>query len=781
MFEHYLTLALRNIRKFGLQSLVSIIGLAAGFVALALALLWMRYENTYDAMLPDVERLYVVGTTTPDGILPHSSSQLFDEMDAWPEVEQKTFYMAPPMKMKVKGYDGDAQILLTHPSFTDIFPLVTLAGDAEAVSHAIESEAVLSESFARTLFGSENPIDKTIQLEFADGREAKVVAVVQDYGAHSSLHFDILLPGGVKSLHISTRIMYPAPVVVKLHPGKAVYDSFCEKVAHAERHWHAGDNRVIPMRGAHRYDGSSQLSDAYRRTFVIMGALLTLCALINFLTFYLNRLRGRRHEMALRQVHGARPADLFLLFAVELALVLVGATALGVISLIALKEPFAEFAHITSGGNYVMGHAALLIGGLLLVSLAVGAVAVAVARQRTLAQSIASSRRDERLFCAVSLFVQLTFGVLFLFCAAVLFLQMHHIRTHSGVATENCAYLVEYHQIDDPDNDRTLYPLDIPNRLRQLPSVEEVVEGHSPHDIIGSRCLAVIPNSMDSVEAIRFADIVDPASSVHGLVAVEGHLPHEADWHDGDFILTESLAMKLGLKNVVGTTVTLAGQTDDVITGTVVAVVKDVVGTRLRTEPLPIIFEPSHLTNVERKDYQTIYFTYKQGMRHALSQQVRKLVESEPRLKNRYELHFVSNDYRQALTKEHNLSRLLLIATLATFLIALFGIYSIITLACRQRRKEIAVRKVHGAKVGDVLGLFIKEYGLILVMAAAVAFVAGTLLMHRWLETFTNRTTLSWWLYVGLFVVVAILVALCVGTRVWKAANENPADVVKSE
>ena len=107
--------------------------------------------------------------------------------------------------------------------------------------------------------------------------------------------------------------------------------------------------------------------------------------------------------------------------------------------------------------------------------------------------------------------------------------------------------------------------------------------------------------------------------------------------------------------------------------------------------------------------------------------------------------------------------------------------YSIITLACHQRRKEIAVRKVHGAKAGDILGLFIREYGLILLVSAAVAFVAGTLLMHRWLEGYLHRTPLSWWLYVGLFVAVALLIALCVGSRVWKTARENPADVVKSE
>lgn len=146
-----------------------------------------------------------------------------------------------------------------------------------------------------------------------------------------------------------------------------------------------------------------------------------------------------------------------------------------------------------------------------------------------------------------------------------------------------------------------------------------------------------------------------------------------------------------------------------------------------------------------------------------------------------WKLTFGDDRLKEMMRSENNLSLLLSSVTLVCVLIALFGVYSIITLACRQRRKEIAVRKVYGAKVGDVLSLFIKEYGLILVLSSAVAFVVGTLIMHRWLEHYVMRVPLYWWLYVGLFVAVALLIALCVGARVWKTAQENPADVVKSE
>ena len=88
---------------------------------------------------------------------------------------------------------------------------------------------------------------------------------------------------------------------------------------------------------------------------------------------------------------------------------------------------------------------------------------------------------------------------------------------------------------------------------------------------------------------------------------------------------------------------------------------------------------------------------------------------------------------------------------------------------------------MNGARVGDILRLFAREYLLLLVVAAAVAFPVGYVLMKRWLESYVEQTVISWWLYALLFLAMALLVALCIGWRVWRAANENPGEVVKRE
>ena len=76
---------------------------------------------------------------------------------------------------------------------------------------------------------------------------------------------------------------------------------------------------------------------------------------------------------------------------------------------------------------------------------------------------------------------------------------------------------------------------------------------------------------------------------------------------------------------------------------------------------------------------------------------------------------------------------------------------------------------------------FIKEYGLILLAGAFVAFTVSYILMHGWLEQYVKRTPLSWWVFAAILVATALLIALFVGSRVWRTARENPADVIKSE
>ena len=124
-----------------------------------------------------------------------------------------------------------------------------------------------------------------------------------------------------------------------------------------------------------------------------------------------------------------------------------------------------------------------------------------------------------------------------------------------------------------------------------------------------------------------------------------------------------------------------------------------------------------------------------------------------------------------------------LFTVLATvcLLISLFGIYAVAAASTQRRRKEMAIRKVVGAEVGDIVRIFFREHTLRVIMACIVAFPLSYYAMHRWLQGYAYRTNIPWWLPVGVITVVTGVVLLTVLGQVLKAANNNPAEIVKSE
>ena len=125
--------------------------------------------------------------------------------------------------------------------------------------------------------------------------------------------------------------------------------------------------------------------------------------------------------------------------------------------------------------------------------------------------------------------------------------------------------------------------------------------------------------------------------------------------------------------------------------------------------------------------------------------------------------------------------KLFLILALVSLLTSLFGIYAVAVTTIQRHRKEIAIRKVLGAKVYDIVCLFVKEYALIVVFASLVSFPAAYLIMDYWLESYAYHIDIKIWWLIVIFIITSSVVLLTIWKQVFRAACENPAEVVKSE
>ena len=233
-------------------------------------------------------------------------------------------------------------------------------------------------------------------------------------------------------------------------------------------------------------------------------------------------------------------------------------------------------------------------------------------------------------------------------------------------------------------------------------------------------------------------------------------------------VINQSLAKKLGYEHPVGSIV------KDWIDKeyTIIGVVNDLYGDSPVEPPTPILYKITDR-------YTDFSFRYAPGKRGEAEKKVSEILS--PKLGKTFDITDMEETYRSYTEQDRIFLKLLYLLSFICLLSSFFGIYSMVSLACEQRRKEIAIRKVNGAGMGSLLSLFLKEYYLLLAVASLVAFPVGYLFIKPWIEHFVLQTPVSWWIFAGIFFCVAVLMTLIIVVRIWRTIHINPASELKKE
>jgi putative ABC transport system permease protein len=114
-------------------------------------------------------------------------------------------------------------------------------------------------------------------------------------------------------------------------------------------------------------------------------------------------------------------------------------------------------------------------------------------------------------------------------------------------------------------------------------------------------------------------------------------------------------------------------------------------------------------------------------------------------------------------------------------LIACLGIYGISLFFIRQRTKEIGIRKVNGARIGDIMFILNKDFVKLVLIAFLIACPIAWYAMHKWLQNFAYKTPLSWWVFVAAGFIALVIALLTVSWQSWRAATRNPVEALRYE
>ena len=696
MFIHYLKIAVRNLLKYKAQSAVCIIGLAVGFVCFALSALWISYEMTYDTSHRGADRLF-----------------LFYEKNILGSSGYTTWSCYPVSGLLKKEFpEVEASCMFNRTKYS-----VSAEGSIPIDTYALEADSCFMDMFGISVLAGSR------EFLCSDGQ----VALTPDFAR--------------QLFGFQKKVSDYANRESSERAGSLLKEAFFIPLP---------EFRYAPF----NEDRGLELN--YLVLFSVVGALVILSSLFNYLALFVSRMRMRGREIELRRVCGASRFRLFGMFAVEYLLLLLVA---GLIGMMLIEVLLPAFRRLSSVQGDVYAHSLLYFAGIALVSLL---CLIPFVRYKM------SEAGGRNLFRRVSVFVQLTISILFVFCLAVLLKQVTHLRhTDIGWERENVAafrYLYPENRIES-----------LISQIEQMPVVKEMLKKHNTLLAYRMRMSIRVDDWDGKQEADEpFSIEVFPESETfirfYGIRLVAGKMLKPGEM--GQVLVNETAAKALGMHDPIGKKIRLGNGTSV----TIVGMIRDFHITPPTVPVNPMIF-------VGEGQYYNATVTgvavkYQEGRWKELHQRVRQLMEKEyPEVK--YEFVSMAEVYDGYLESELALLKLLVFVSLVCIGVSVFGVFSLVTLTCRQRRKEIAIRKVNGATVKDILLIFAKEYFILLTVAAVLAFTVGYAVMKHWLERYVEQTEISVWLFLLIYAAAAAVVSVSIASRVWQAARQNPAEVIK--
>jgi putative ABC transport system permease protein len=146
-----------------------------------------------------------------------------------------------------------------------------------------------------------------------------------------------------------------------------------------------------------------------------------------------------------------------------------------------------------------------------------------------------------------------------------------------------------------------------------------------------------------------------------------------------------------------------------------------------------------------------------------------------------FNLKFLDQSMNDLYKNETNLAKLISIFGLITILIAIMGVYGLIIFNARYKSKEIALRKVNGASVKEIILMLNRSVLIQLSIAFVVAVPLAYYVVHRWLQQFAYKTVVYWWIFLLAGLLVFLITLITVSWQSYKAATANPVDAIKNE
>ena len=805
MYRLFLKIATRYLLKNKLYSFINIFGLAVGITSFILIMLYVNHERSYDTFegSENVHRVFMDYLEGGEYVPGDAQSYIVSGptlKEEFPEISE--FVRMRRVEGMVLLHDNavfdDNSGALTDPSYFDIFDRSLQKGDLNTALKEPYS-IVLSATLAAKIFGTENPIGKTIKIAIDPNTVFAVTGVLDGDVQNTHIKNDFL---------ISFQTFYTWPVFendwkytwnqnmyftyLKVDP-QTDFDLLNQKIMgfnpkglNNERH-HLEPIEDIHLNSNKPYEAEANGSADSVRLLAIIAFITMLLSWMNYMNLSTSKSLERAKEIGVRKVVGARRPQLIVQSLLESALLNVLAIFLALGSVYLLLPVFNNFV----GQEFQLDGAQLegllpyfgfiLIGSLLSAFYPAFVLskykAVTVLKGKLLTSKNSLTLRKGLIMGQFLVTIALLTGA-FVANKQIRFLENRPI----GAELDHVVALNG--QVLNNANDSLLKSdySTLLDELKKSPYVENAVLARTyPGDDfsnLNSNIGLTFPDGKVDTTRVWYNYMVQPDyfKGVGMEFAAGGPFRQTAAEKSNNIVINEKTASLMGvsdMESLIGKTMKFFNE-DFKISG----VVKDYhhFGLKSRIEPI-IITHRKNINNVLVKlDSSAATVT---GTTRALEQLNTTWHRIFP--ESTYNYTFLDQKFEAQYKEDQKFASAFQIFTILAILVASMGLFGLTSYTVVQRKKEIGIRKVNGASITQVLALlnkdFVKWVGLAFLIAVPISWYA----MNKWLEGFAYKTTMSWWIFALAGLTALVIALLTVSWQSFRAATANPVDALRDE
>ena len=763
-------------------------GVAIGLILIAK----VCYEMSYDTCYDDYEQIYQIRTVYTqhgeDRDFPQISGAIapgFKEHVPGVEVATRwTFIFNSDKFIDEQKNVINGECIVADTSFFDVFNTEILSGDPKEAFTKI-AVAMVSESFAEKLGGVSEAVGQVIYNEEMPNFKVEIGGVFKDFPHHSSIRNDVLISmaslvasstenwfgndryRGYVRLAEGTDPDMLAPAI-RLMQEKNYPPEVKQMAETSDFDIHFF---LAPLKGEHI---SSARMKNMMVILTVVAILLILISLLNYILMSVSALVKRSKEMGVRKCYGAAGANIYGIMFKEAAVDVAAALVVVAVIVLSLQTVIEDIVGVPVDALLVRGTYMTVVGVILAVFFIAALVPGYLYSKIPAGAAIRNYKENKKIWKLGLLFIQTGICALLLTLMGVISAQYNKaVNDKPGYEYDDLLWTVL------TGTDRSVHQ-GIMNDLRLVPGVLDVQVSHTlPLDSSSGNNVYLLDNGQENL--FNIADQYSGSAGLFDMLEIpfiEGRYPQSPT----EIAVSESFVEKMmefrdWSDGAVGKQVYITEHDDQIGAVTISGVYKDY---RINTLTNQDTRASIKFYGEVGKDHMPFMAIKVSEVTTEMMAKVEEVIQA--RIENKdVVVKSYKDSMREAYSSERRMRNTVIIGCLVSIIIALFGLIGYVRDESQRRSKEMAVRKINGATVKEIMEIYVAEIMKLSIPAIILGNVGAWFAASAWLRNFSEKIALSPWFFILADVTIILLVSGCVIVNSLRISRSNPVESLKNE